>query len=69
MAKVLTSKSRREPKRLGDVTVHHGNAAEMGGFKHFRVGHEIARPVTDSGGNQVYKTPTGKTFKIKKMSS
>lgn len=69
MAKIITSKTRRQPKKVGDVTILHGNAAEMGGFKHFRAGHELARPVKDNDGNQVYETPTGKKFKLTKMSS
>lgn len=68
MAKIITSKSRREPKQMGDVRVLSGNAPQMGGFKHFRVGHEIARPVTLADGTQVYQTPTGKSYVIKKMS-
>jgi hypothetical protein len=69
LAKIITSKSRRTPKKVGDVVVHHGNATEMGGFKHFRAGHEIAKPVNTADGDQVFQTPTGKQFKIKKMSS
>lgn len=68
MAKAVTSKSRRQPKKVGDVVVKHGNAAEMGGFGHFRVGNEIARPTRLPDGTQVYSTPSGKTFIKKKMS-
>jgi hypothetical protein len=67
MAKIITSKSRRQPKQMGDVRLMSGNAHEMGGFKHFRVGHEIARPVTLADGTQVFQTPTGRSFTIKKM--
>ena len=69
MAKVITSKSRRVPKQVGDVVVKHGNAAEMGGFKHMRIGHELARPTRTADGTQVYSTPSGKQFTIKPMSS
>jgi hypothetical protein len=69
MARIITSKSRRQPKQMGNVKLHSGNAAEMGGFKHFRAGHEIARPVTLPDGTQVFQTPSGKQFTIKKMSS
>lgn len=69
MAKIITSKTRKQPKKLGDVTVHHGNAVEMGGFKHMRMGHEIAKPTTAADGSQVFQTPTGKQFITKKMSS
>jgi hypothetical protein len=69
LARIITSKTRRAPQRLGNVQVHSGNAAQMGGFKHFRHGNEIARPVYLADGKQVYETPTGKQFTIKKMSS
>lgn len=69
MAKIITSKSRRAPKQMGNVVLHAGNAAEMGGFKHFRHGNEIARPVILADGTKVYQTPSGKQFIIKKMSS
>lgn len=69
MAKIISSKNRKAPKQVGNVTVHHGNATQMGGFKHFRHGHELAKPGVDSSGEQVFTTPTGKQFKIKKMSS
>lgn len=67
MARIVTSKSRRAPKQLGDVNVHYGNAVEMGGFKHFRVGSEIARPSTTADGKQVFTTPSGKQFTLKKI--
>lgn len=54
---------------VGNVAVLKGNAAEMGGFNHFRVGHEIARPTTLADGQQAFQTPTGRTFVIKKLSS
>lgn len=54
---------------MGKVLLHSGNASEMGGFKHFRAGHEIARPVTLPNGQQVFETPTGRKFLVKKMSS
>ena len=69
MARVLTSRSRRPVRRLGGVNVLHGNAVAMGGFKHFRAGHELAIPSTLPDGQKVYRTPTGKTFTIKRMSS
>ena len=69
MARIVRSKSRREPRKVGQTNVHYGNAPEMGGFKHFTVGHEIARPTTTVDGQQVYSTPTGKQFTIRKMSS
>lgn len=69
MAKIISSKTRRQPKKVGGVNVHSGNAREMGGFKHFRHGNEIARPVTLADGTEVFQTPTGKQFTIKKMSS
>jgi hypothetical protein len=69
MARVITSKSRKVPKQMGDVVLKHGNAAEMGGFKHFRVGHELARPVLTADGTKVYSTPSGKQYVIKPMSS
>lgn len=54
---------------MGNVAVLKGNAAEMGGFSHFRVGHELARPVTLPDGQQAFVTPRGRTFIVKKMSS
>ena len=69
MARILTSRSRRQVKRVGNVNVIHGNAANLGGFKHFRAGHELAVPVTLSDGRRVFRTATGKTFTITKMSS
>jgi hypothetical protein len=69
VARIITSRSRRQPKQLGNVTVHHGNASEMGGFDHFRAGHEIARPVTLVNGQKVFMTPNGKQFIIRKLSS
>lgn len=69
MSKIITSKSRRAPTQMGNVVVKHGNAVQMGGFKHFRAGHELARPVTLPNGTQAFQTPTGKTYKITKMSS
>lgn len=54
---------------MGDVLVHSGNAPEMGGFKHFRAGNELAKPVYLSDGQRIYQTPTGRQFTIKKMSS
>jgi len=69
MAKIITSKSRRAPKQMGNVVLHSGNAAAMGGFKHFRAGHEIARPVILADGTQVFQTPSGKQYTITKMSS
>jgi hypothetical protein len=53
---------------MGNVQLKHGNAHQMGGFKHMRMGHEIARPVALADGTQVYQTPTGKQYTIKKMS-
>lgn len=69
MAKIISSKTRRQPKQVGDVVVHSGNARELNSFKHFRVGNELARPVTLPNGTKVFETPTGKQFTIKKMSS
>lgn len=69
MGKIISSKSRRQPRQVGDVNVHHGNAADMNGFKHFRAGHEIAKPVKTDDGSEVFETPTGKKFRITKMSS
>lgn len=69
MAKIITSKSRRAPVRVGNVDVHYGNAPQMGGFKHFRAGYELAKPTTLADGREGFVTPTGKTFTIKKMSS
>lgn len=69
VAKIISSKNRRQPKRVGDVDVHSGNARELNGFKHFRVGNELAVPTTLADGTEVFQTPTGKQYKIKKMSS
>jgi hypothetical protein len=69
VAKVISSKNRKQPKQMGDVRLMHGNAAEMGGFKHMRIGHELARPTLTADGTKVYQTPTGKQFVIKPMSS
>lgn len=55
--------------RVGNVDVHYGNAPQMGGFKHFRAGYELAKPTTLADGREGFVTPTGKTFTIKKMSS
>jgi hypothetical protein len=54
---------------VGNVTVHKGNAADMGGFKHMRMGYELARPTVLPDGTQAFTTPTGKTYTLKKMSS
>lgn len=67
MAKTLTSKSRRQPKVVGDVNVHHGNAVEMGGFQHVRAGHEIARPTVLTTGEKALVTPSGRTFRTRKI--
>lgn len=40
----------------------------MGGFGHFRIGHEIARPRILADGRKVYATPTGRTFTVTKLS-
>lgn len=69
MARVITSKSRKPPKQVGDVIVKHGNAGELRDFKHFRVGHELATKSNLADGTQVYRTPSGKTYQIKPMSS
>lgn len=69
MARILTSRSRRPVHKVGSVSVHHGNAVQLGGFKHFRSGHEMAIPANLPDGTAVYRTPTGKTFIIRKMSS
>ena len=69
MARVLTSRSRRAVRSVGGVNVLRGNAAQVGSFKHFRAGHELALPAYDVNGKRIYRTPTGKTFVIKKMSS
>lgn len=67
MAKIISSKTRRQPKKVGDVEVISGNAREMGGFKHFRVGHELARPTTLVDGTEAYVTPNGRKFKVTKI--
>jgi hypothetical protein len=54
---------------MGNVVSVSGNAPQMNGFKHFRAGHEIARPVILPSGEQVFQTPTGKMFKVTRMSS
>jgi hypothetical protein len=54
---------------VGNVLVHHGNAAELGTFEHFRAGHEIARPGMTASGQKVFTTPSGKTFITRKLSS
>jgi hypothetical protein len=54
---------------VGDVNVISGNAGQLNTFKHFRHGHELAVPATLPDGQRVFRTPTGKTFTIKKMSS
>ena len=69
MARILTSRSRRPLRKVGGVNVKSGNAVQYGGFKHFRAGHELATPTYDAQGNPIYRTPTGKTYTIKKMSS
>lgn len=66
---IITTKSRRQPKQVGNVNVMHGNAAQYGGFRHFRAGHELAVPATTADGEKIYRTQTGKTFRVKKMSS
>lgn len=69
MARILTSRSRRQVKRVGDVNVISGNAGQLNTFKHFRAGHELAVPATLADGKKVFRTPTGKTFIISRMSS
>jgi hypothetical protein len=69
MAKVLTSKSGRPPKLVGGVAVISGNSIEFNTFKQARVGHEYALPDSLPDGTRVLRTPSGKTFKTKKMSS
>jgi hypothetical protein len=54
---------------MGDVTSVAGNAPQMGGFQHFRVGSEIARPVILTDGTKVFQTPSGKQFRTKRLSS
>ena len=69
MSKIITSKTRRPRTQMGSVTSVSGNAPQMGGFKHFRAGHEIARPVVLPDGTRVFQTPTGKQFTMRRMSS
>ena len=69
MAKLITSKSRRLVREVHGVQVLHGNAAQLGTFKHFRMGHELAVPTYDTNGQQVFRTPTGKTYTVRKLSS
>ena len=68
MAKVVTSKNRRS-RQVGNVNVHHDSAGDDAGFKRFRTGHELAKPVTTKDGEQIFETPTGKKFRVTKMSS
>jgi hypothetical protein len=69
MARIKTSKTRHNPKIVQGVTVLEGDAVEHNSFKSFKVGHETAVPTTDNDGNRVYRTPSGKKFRTKKMSS
>lgn len=59
-------KTRKQSKKVGDTIVHSGNTVEMGG-DYLRIGHEYAKSTVEADGKRVFKTPTGKTFTVKKM--
>lgn len=69
MGKIISSKSRRPRVQMGDVVSVRGDAPQMGGFQHVRVGHEIARPVVLADGTKVLQTPNGRQFRVKRLSS
>jgi hypothetical protein len=69
MAKIGMSKTRRPRKRVGEVAVAQGNAAEFGGFGHFYAGSDLAVPTRLANGTQVYQTNSGRTFTKKKLSA
>jgi hypothetical protein len=61
------ARGRKQPTKVGNTLVKSGNASKLGGFKHFRVGHELAVPVRGNDGSTVYRTKNGRQFRIKKM--
>lgn len=64
MAKVTVTKQRT---MVGNVTVESRGGVQTEDTKQYRIGHEVALPVTLPDGTKIHQTRSGRKFKTRKI--